>query len=301
MNDDIIKNDQCVKDFLRMRSLRESTKYAYILRIKSFANFVEKTPTMLIEEAELEDDQEIRPRKRKLNKYLLDYMDCLENSNKSRNTIKNNVETIKAFFNYFDISTPKIKLKNKNENKVFESIPEIKHVRLVLKYANIRDKAIILLMLTSGMGLSEVKHLNFGDFLNAMEEYLDLDSENLLNIEKISKSLYKEDCSIGTWKITRRKTGMPYITFNSPESTNAIVDYLIYREKNNKLIKTLDDPLFVDNRNHRMYKSTYIQLFQRLNTQAGFDGNSNKQRRFFTSHKLRKLFTTTLYNNGEIK
>lgn len=55
-----------------MRSLREPTINAYIQRIKAFANFVEKMPTMLIEEAEEEEEARIRLRKRKLNNYFLD-------------------------------------------------------------------------------------------------------------------------------------------------------------------------------------------------------------------------------------
>jgi translation initiation factor 2B subunit (eIF-2B alpha/beta/delta family) len=87
---------------------------------------------------------------------------------------------------------------------------------------------------------------------------------------------------------------MPYVTFNSPESTYAILDYLLERVRTNKKINRLQDPLFVSHYNKILGKQTHTELFRQINDKCGF-GKRNKKRNFFTSHMLRKLFTTSLY------
>lgn len=62
---DDIKNDRCFKDFTRSRSRRTSTIVHYTTRIKTYTNFTGKTPTKLIEEAEKDEEQNIKLRNRK--------------------------------------------------------------------------------------------------------------------------------------------------------------------------------------------------------------------------------------------
>lgn len=147
------------------------------------------------------------------------------------------------------------------------------------------------------MGASEVRNLTFKDFVTAIEEYLDLDDTDKNNMFKVAVNLKDKKEIVGTWKIRRYKTKMPYITFNSPESTVAIVDYIFYRYKMNKPIKNIDDPLFTTKDNAKITSGSHYKLFLRLNDRVGF-GLRTKKRRFFTSHMLRKLFTTSLYQAG---
>lgn len=292
-----IKNDVCVKDFLRSRDLRESTKNGYILRIKSYSNFINKMPSEFIEEAEKEEEDGIKPRHRKVKGYLLDYVEDLESRNRQNLTIKSLLETVKSFYNHFDIDTPRIKRKKlNNTNFSLEKIPGKNHIRMALNVCGLRDKAIIYLMMSSGMGKAEIRFLNYGDFIEAMDEYLDLNEEDKLNIDRVYHQLKDKDDLIGTWKIRRYKTGMPYITFNSPESTRSILEYLINKRKNT--IESMDDPLFLSNMENRFSKDGFNNLFQRINDRAGLGYAKDKNRRFFTSHTLRKFFTTTLYKNG---
>ena len=50
--------------------------------------------------------------------------------------------------------------------------------------------------------------------------------------------------------------------------------------------------------NNRISKSSFLGAFQRINDKSNFGMAKNRKRRFLTSHTLRKLFTTTLYNHG---
>jgi hypothetical protein len=86
---------------------------------------------------------------------------------------------------------------------------------------------------------------------------------------------------------------MPYITFNSPESTNAIIDYLEDRSEKHEL--KIDNYLFVY-REKQMKERGFAGYFSRLNDTCNF-GWLGRQR-FFRSHGLRKFFGSTLKNNG---
>ena len=104
----------------------------------------------------------------------------------------------------------------------------------------------------------------------------------------------------GIWKISRVKTGMAYVTYNTPESSKYILKYLEYRFNNNRPIKSLDSPLFLSSHNQRINHNGYSLIFQRMNEKAGFPrrpktGVHSKGRHFITSHVLRKTFATILY------
>jgi len=78
-----IENYPCVKDFIRSRGLRETTKREYLIRISQYSQFTRKTPTELIDEAENEQDQGIKTRRRKIKDHVLDYVEELKNNYKS--------------------------------------------------------------------------------------------------------------------------------------------------------------------------------------------------------------------------
>ena len=151
--------------------------------------------------------------------------------------------------------------------------------------------------MSSGMEATELRHLTYGDFVNSIEEYIDLKPEEIFNVKKIEDKLLKMDEIVGTWKIEKNRTKKPYVTFNSPESTKAILSYLIDRERKNKPIKSLKDPLFVNSQNQALNVSAHGSIFKRVNNRANF-GYLTKKRRFFSSTMLRKYFKTKLYESG---
>ena len=135
---------------------------------------------------------------------------------------------------------------------------------------------------------SEIIHLTYGDFLNAIDDYIDLTDEDRLDVNKLAHKLEKRNDVIGNWKIKRYKTDMPFITFNSPESTNSIIDYLINKNKRINYQKKVDDPLFYSLQNNQLSPNGFNAIFQRINDRIGFPIDKKTNRRYFTSHKLRK-------------
>jgi integrase len=294
-----LETDPLVKDFLRSRTLRKTTEKVYVRRIKKYSKFLGKTPTEFIDEAEEEQDKGIKRRKRQINSYIYDFVELLKSENHSAYSIKSNVETIVSFYKQFDVDTPSLRnlLKNQNKNVSFETLLNKDQIKQIVDQANVRDKAIILIHFSSGMGASEVRHLTFRDFLIAVGEYININELDKQDALKVAINLKNRDDLIGTWKIHRFKTGMPYVTFTSPEATKAIINYIIDRYRTNKPIKSLDDVLIVNQSNKKLSATGYTLIFARLNEKLELGRRSGKIRSF-TSHILRKMFTTTLYQAG---
>jgi integrase len=292
-----ISNDQCVTDFIDSREIKEGTKKAYIQRIKRYCNVINKSPIELVEEAEEEQDNSIKSRKRKIKSYLISYKKYLESIGTTPMASRSNMTTVKSFYQAFDIEVPRLKIKQLNENVSLEDTISFEDIKQIVSSAPLRDKAIIMLMLSSGMGAGELKALNYGDFVKSFQDYIKLSKNDLFDVEFIYGKLKDRDDLIGTWNITRIKTGMPYYTFNSPESSKSILDYLLERDRMNSYPTDLDEPLFISREKNRLSSMGFIYIFQRLNDKLGL-GHRNKFRHTFTSHQLRKLFSTTLYSNG---
>jgi site-specific recombinase XerD len=286
-----IINDPYFKSFISTKSLSKSTQRVYLGRIKAFCKFLGKTPSELIKESQYENEHRI-------NEYLHNYIENQKNNGKSSNTIINQIDTVKAFYNEYDIDTTTINqiLSPETNNLTPNAIISDEQIKEALELSSLRDKAIILLHMSSGMEASELRSLTYGDFINSIEEYINLKPNERFDFKKIEEELFKIDKIVGTWKIEKNRTGKHYVTFNTPESTKAILSYLIDRERKNKPIKSFEDPLFVNSQNHALNVSAHGSIFKRVNNRADF-GYITKKRRFFSSTMLRKYFKTKLYES----
>ncbi len=297
-----IRYDETFAEFLDARGITESTKRGHTTAMKIYCNYNGITPTELIEEAEKDQDVGIKRKKRKIRRRIITFVNYLRDNGKAKGTIDTYLTTIKAFYDDNDIDIPKLPknlTRNKEEalNKAFDGKPTIEHVKIACNNSDIRLKAIILLQFSSGMGASEVRNVTYQNFIDSIIEYVDIDESDKLNVPKIVEQIKKVKDCIGTWKITRYKMTKPYVTFNTPESAHAIADYLLWRLKNNKPVKSLDDHLFVDNYNKQLSDDALRKLYARLNDRCGF-GRRNNKFHFLTSHRLRVAFTTILYEAG---
>ena len=286
-----IKNDQYFKNYIERRSLSKSTQTVYIGRIKSFCDFLGKNPSELIKEAKKSD-------KSRINEYFHDYIENLKKHGKTSSTIINTIDTVKSFYNEYDIDIGNINdILPKIEISTPKKIISKDQIKETLELSNLRDRAIILLHMSSGMEATELRHLTYDDFLHSIEDYIDLKHENKYNLNKIADKLLKIDEIVGTWTIEKNRTKKAYVTFNSPESTKAILNYLLDRQRKNKPIKSLKDPLFVNTQNEAINISAHGSIFKRINNRANF-GYLTKKRRFFSSTMLRKYFKTKLLESG---
>jgi integrase len=291
---DDIKNDEEIIDFLRAKNRRKSTEDVHLKRLRAYCNFIGKKPVELINEAVDDEENRIRIKKRRIRKYFIDYSEHLRNGGRSQYTIANHFSSIKTFYRNSEIELPSIPINSTSEVKRArsESIPSKEDIRIALGHTKFKYRAIILLMSSSGMGSGEVRNLTIGDFLKAIDEFLDYED---LDVVKIAAMLDKKENIIGSWNVHRQKQGNSYYTFSSPESIKSIVDYLVERQKRDGRIMRKDEPLF-ENFGKKIDEHSFAKNFMRINDDAGF-GLSGRQR-FFKSHSLRKYFASILHKNG---
>ena len=179
---------------------------------------------------------------------------------------------IRTFYHEFQIEFPHLIFKSKNNVKqTIKDVPTLEHVKKAMNFANIKYKAIIVLMLSSGMGKGEITSLNVNDFLNSIKEYLNAPIDEPFNINQLLNLPINHDAVIiPTWNIQRIKTNHNYTTFSSPESYNYIIDYLKQYPP-----QSLEDPLF-RTKSKRLKESAFVHYFSRINRRCEF-GNYDRQ------------------------
>jgi integrase len=291
-----IARDDLVKEFFLSKNIRESTKKHYLQRLSVYCSFINKTPSEMIEEAEYEEEERLRMRKRKIKEYFLTWLSEFQENEYSINTISSYFTSVKSFYRAFEIEIPNFRIESTgNNSKAFEKIPTKEDIRKALPYANLKYKAIILLMASSGMGSAEARNLTYGNFLEAIKEYYKPSKKEQFDITKITENLEDKRNIIPTWRIHRYKTEMPYITFSTPESVEALLRYMNSRNKEHPF-KSVDDWLFLAEEDKQLSGNTLAMYFHRLNEKAGFEKLQHSV--FFHSHSLRKFFGSKLHEKG---
>ncbi|MGP8023932.1 MAG: tyrosine-type recombinase/integrase [Methanobacterium sp.] len=293
-----IKNDELVKEFFD-RVLSETTKRQYILVFKNYSNWRGQLPSEFIEEADIEQNKGIKLKKRKIKRDLIDYINFLKDEGKTQNTVSTYLKCVKALYRDNDIVLPpKLPIAFSKDVLIrngIEELPTLDDVKILYNAGDLRDKAIILLQLSSGLPASDTRHLTYKDFARAMN----LPIRNAFNVQKDIDELKdkKDDQLIGFWTLNRYKTGILFNTFNSPESTSAILTYIEWRIRSKRRkIESYEDYLFTSHYNRKLDKIGFNKIYDRLNDKVGFKRRNNNYR-FLTSHQLREIFTTTLFRN----
>ncbi|HZY24782.1 MAG TPA: tyrosine-type recombinase/integrase [Bacteroidales bacterium] len=82
-------------------------------------------------------------------------------------------------------------------------------IRDVLKVAGVLEKAIVLVGVSSGLAEADIMNLKVRDFNDGRDD----------------------ETGITTLKLTRVKTGIKFVTFLTPEVSNAVLDYLAFRNR----------------------------------------------------------------------
>jgi integrase len=275
-----IAEDKYVKKWLRERDVKKSSTEQYQRIMKKYTTYHQQTPTALIEEARKEQAEQPWLSERKINERLYDFYNHLK-ENKITSS-KAYLTTVRSFYGHFEIQLPKMRIKNPaKEQQLSTDIPGKKEIGLALENTKQRYKAIILFMASTGLSMSDVLNLTITDFLTAL---------NISSIDEIASLLGKKETElVGLWQGHRFKNGIPYITFNSPESTKNIIKYLLER----KWVLKPDQYLFTNTWNNgNIAIRTFNNQFVAINDRCGF-GKSGKHH-YFTSHQLRRFFSTTL-------
>lgn len=281
------EDESILEDLVLSRNLAERTEDLYRVVIEKYTRFYKTPLTVLLKEAETEEDQGISWKKRKLRKRLLKFRQYLYN-NYMVSTAKMNFSKIQTIYRHYELELfklPPISSKQNEDTPIqFKDLPDREIIRKALGVANPLHRAVILFMSSSGCAAAETLNLKISDFLESVSEYYRTD-----DVYDLIQTLQGRDDIVPTFQLKRKKTGKPYYTFCSPEAFNEICMYLIKR----KGLRNSD----------RLFKVTQLhlmQLFREVNDLLGLGtvGSNNFVR--FRSHMLRKFHASTLYNDGMI-
>jgi len=290
----MISTDVKLKQMFLRKNIGAKREKQYINVLSEIYEITGKTPIQLIDEAKEEEQPYIvngMPRikdidDRKLTNYFYIYYKSLLDKKLNNSTIDFKLKSLRAFYNEHSITLPK-PIKIDIPIKVIREgdIPNIDDIRKgYMNATTLRNKALILFMASTGIRSSDVRNFKVSDFTKATKEYHNSDSiEDLLD-----GNYYKK--VIPCWDFTPQKTrkaGNICMTFNTPEATESIINYLKTR---NNLQE--DDYLFISQYKRQIGSHGIIWMFKELNDRH-FHRN-DEGNRFFHAHAMRKFFISTV-------
>lgn len=290
--DDLLKTIQpkfkpAVTDYINAIrfSTAPRTRYEYLLNIKQFLSYLDDTDFNAKSVSDLS-----KLKARDFNNYLIYIehyeIDGIEHRN-SISSIRRKITALRRFFNYMyeveyvntnEIQKVKMPKSNKKKPIVYmttdESSDFLKNVnsgtelsdRAKVFHDKLRDRdlALVYLMLSTGIRISECIELDIND--------IDLKNSSIL---------------------VTRKGGNQEIVYFSDEASEYLEIYLEKRLNNNKIPDT-EKALFLSQQNRRISIRAVQKLIQKY-------ASSSVPLKHITPHKLRSTFGTNLYQaTGDI-
>ncbi len=277
-------DQELLDNFSKERNHSSNTKHQYKYALEDYVEFQKESLYNLLKEAEKEEDNGVRWKRRTLRKRLINFRTYVYDKFKVPETARKRLQFITTFYKHHEIELqplpPRSNLQNIQQNKIitYEDLPTKEIIKDALKIANPLMKAIILFQVSSGCARRETLNLTIRDFIESLSDYTDS-----RNIYEIIKELKHNKEVVPTFKLTRQKTGNTYYTFCSPE---AVMYILAYLEADNRVLK-LDSPLF------SISERVFITKYTELNDKLGLGKKGNHRR--FRSHMLRKFHASNLY------
>lgn len=301
MDSSEIRNDICVIEFFDMMQFRPATEKNYVMALVSYTDYMNRSPVDLIDDAR----QEIRSGRmlseRTIKRHLLGFRKYMIDKGMAPMSIKTRMSLVVSFYKYFDIEVPKIPRSNALACTLEENdrIPVPDQICEVLKFCDTCEKAIVLVGCSSGLSAGDVVRLTV----------------------KMFNDGYDEKTGITTIIMRRAKTNVEFVTFISPEASQAVLDYLKYRnrpcvsryphvQRQQEKQRVFDDSnyLFIKSRIPVEYSETHDEklrqlssdsigaLYRRISDKAGMV--SSNGRNLVRSHNMRKVYNSAMLNDG---
>ena len=285
-----MKDEEYIEEYRITRGISKSTAKNLRIILNHYTNFQQANLEELLTEADNEEEERIRWKKRTLKKRLINYQNHLRET-MTLNSAKYYLKSVKTFYRHHDIeihNLPPINPTNSilTEPISYKDLPDKEIIKEAVEIASPLMKAIILTMLSSGMSKVDLLSLQIQSFIDSTYQY----HQSTTLAEVISKLEEMQDTVeiIPSWKLRRRKTAKYFITFSTHESTMEILNYLKLRSSKEEL--TPSDKLFKIN-------SDYLgDKFQEINDALGLQKKGSFNR--FRSHMLRKCHSSLLNKDG---
>lgn len=311
-----LRDEPTVEKWLERINRKPKTEKSYLMALDKYIKFTGMTPTQLIEEAKREnregvdpDDRAIQYRRYGFRKHLQNLESERTNAKLKPLSIRSAMRGVQSFYTAFHIDAPKL-----NGGNIAESCKENtqtiarEQIYEVLKHCTLVEKAIILVGCASGLAEADIINLK---------------------IEQFKKGYDPKTGFTTLEKLIRVKTKVEFTTFLTPEASQAVCDYLKFRnhepiEKSEKILEKAAKQkitsekgyLFIKQVIPKEYKVNYepnewagneelrkynedaiTHLFRRLAEKSGYINPDGWN--IVRSHNSRKFFSLTLRNTGK--
>lgn len=300
-----IEGDQAFQYYREKHDIAESTMIGYINSLQRYVEYTGLTLTELIKEAEDEENKNISKEKRQVGLRLRGFRKHLKTLDLAPATIKRALAATKSFYvNGHSIELPSLGKDRYLAGKIMpenKGIPSKEDIIKVLDIADMREKAIILGITSSGLSTKDFVNLRVKDFREG----------------------YDEVTGITTLDSRRAKTAQDFVTFFSTEATDAINEYLRWRERdkpetahpdilngwekhlipsgeNYLIAKKYVPSAYLETRNEELRRESESGLqtvFRQLANRAGIARDKGMWN-MFRAHKLRSWFYSQMLNNS---
>ena len=248
---------------------KRSQKY-YRNGLNAYTRYTGLTLDELYTEADTEEEQGVRAKNRKIVQRLRGFRTHLIQEGYEPVTIKHYYASARTFYTHFLIEIPFIpSVKLPQKQILSNEIPKKHHILEAIQHTNnLKHRAIIYFMASSGTAINEVCSITIQDFIEATKEY-----HTSTTIYDVVQELEKRDDVIPLFQLTRIKTQYKYFTACTPESVTHIIRYL----KTRPLKKTRpNEQLFT------LTPGAITIFYRRLNEKCKYP------KTFFHPHAMRK-------------
>ncbi len=263
-------------DKVYRKSKSEKSKEIYRNAVLLFCRWYGKEPQQLI--------QDINEGKVDVYKVLDDYVTYLSNSNKAPNTISLKLAAVKKFLRHYGIEFNNEKLKEivdmpRIHTITQDRIPTVEEMKAILYSTNVRGKAMISMLTSSGMRIGELLSLRVKD--------VDFTKPVMIRLRA---------------EVTKDR--LPRICFISDEASKFLKQYLNERISNQDLYifqgrdqaVRPDGSIYRDSdfeNNHISYSDANA-IFEIALKNAGINEKDDHGRNKIHLHVLRKFFFTQM-------
>ncbi len=295
------EDETLIKTFFSSNSYSENTRILYELALRRYSEFHSLSLEELIEEAENEEEQGVRKRRRRIKSRVTAFKVQLEDEeHKSRSTVKNYISAIRTFYDYNDITPPKIKFPKGSSclDKNYGRLLKREDIRKMCDAGSTRARAVIYTLALTGLSQAEMRNLTIAQLLTAASEVLEQQVNTVEELINLENRLNDE---ILTLHITREKVHHRYFTFLPPEATRQILAYLRERISIPEGRLHPSNPkskgkLFVSVTGEPMSVYAARMLIIRCGRNAGFKTSEEMEYSYWRGHALRKYFISTIKN-----
>jgi integrase len=297
-----LQEDSFVVEWFDTIDPADNTQKHYLSALQFYTEFAGKTPEELISEAEAEIKAGVLPRVRKIKRYLTGFRKSLQDNGLAEKTVQGYVSAVKSFYTSFEIDIPKLQKSGKTVSVKEENvpIPTKSDLQEALKTCDVMEKSLLLVGVSSGLSSNEIIRLTVKQF----------------------KDGYDSETQITTLSLRRQKVKFDFITFLSAEASQAVQDYLNYRNRKAKSSKeeryhqlekqkvfSDNDCLFCkqhipdtflktrNDKERQLTRGIMMKIYRTISEKAcknSQDGDWNLIR----SHNMRKYFNSALLNAG---